>query len=229
MKRVRRYPIASSSGPWSKATTTVAPIAVSHQNAKASAARRRPTRRSRPAAGPAGTAHAGARRRRCGRRPHAHVRTRVAARRNTTARPLRRRSAPSTRSAVPSACATARRPHPTSAAHRLPVEIAEQAQQQRGVLLLFRHEKLCRPIYSGSPARAALRSSCSPSPLSPSWNRADRFDQRAAHRVGDIAAVVECDGRVGLGVHVLVLLEMLDPRAECADRCDWPVASWSPG
>ncbi len=45
----------------------------------------------------------------------------------------------------------------------------------------------------------------------------DRFHQRAAHRIGDIAFAVECDGGVGLGVYVFVLFEMLDPHPEPAD------------
>ena len=109
-----------------------------------------------------------------------------------------------------------------------PSEITEQAQQQRGVLLLFGHEE-----FGGAQIFAITRSCGLAQQLFAVTALAeleppDRFDQRAAHRIGDIAAVVECDGRVGLGVHVLVLLEMLDPQTEDADVAG-PVASWSPG
>ena len=136
------------------------------------------TRRSRPATGPAGTARAGARRPRCGRPPHGRHRLDPPrpARRNRTARPLRRRSAPSIPSAVPSACATARRPRPTSgcasadrrdtragaAAARRAVALRPRTVRRRGSIRRRRLVRLCaaavrrrrsRPAGTGGPIR----------------------------------------------------------------------------
>jgi hypothetical protein len=67
------------------------------------------------------------------------------------------------------------------------------------VLLLFCHEKLCGAVIFG-------------------W---------AAHRAGNLASAVEVDGRVGPGVYEVVVLEMVDPEAECAHVTG--LLSWTPG
>ena len=235
MKRVRRYPIASSSGPWSKATTTVAPIAVSHQNAKASA--RAPDARLGEA-GPQPVLlephmrvlvgdDAG------GHRPHNGIGTRRRpARRNTTAQPLRRRSTPSTRSAVPSACATARRPHPTSAcasADRRDSRAGAAAAQRAAVLLPrkarrpadIRDHRLVRPC-AAAVHRHRSRRAGTGGPIRSAGDAPTRGSRQRSSNA--MAASVR-------GVHLTRSARNASPtgrrcRPYCAHR---PVASWPPG
>jgi DNA polymerase IV len=101
--------------------------------------------------------------------------------------------------------------------HRSAVEIAEQPQEQRGVLLLFRHEKPRGAQIFGIARKSGLVQQLFAVAALTELEPPDRFDERPPHRVGYFAPAVEVDRRVGDGVHLVVLLEVLDPPAEGAD------------
>ena len=145
MKRVRRYPIASSSGPWSKRHDDGARrSAVSHQNgegqrahdhardsAKPACSRSCWNRHVRVLVGDDAVGHRSARQHRVPPRPARRIRQR-----NDFGDRQHHQLGPQSHQPA--------QPHEDRIrpvrAHRLPLEIAEQAQQQRSVLLLFGHE-----------------------------------------------------------------------------------------
>jgi hypothetical protein len=101
--------------------------------------------------------------------------------------------------------------------HEFAAEIPQQAQQQRGVLLLLGYEKLCSAKVFGVAGLGCLAQQLLSVAALAELEAPNGLDQRAVHCVGDPTLGVEVDGRVDPRVHGRVLLEMVDPAAELAD------------